>query len=57
MVAMVNSIERTLIEYGLNSHAVLQDVLTDLKAEPEPIPIEPIKEDWLGHKVRPLCFW
>ena len=28
-----------------------QDVLTDLKAEPETIPIEPVNEEWLGHKV------
>ncbi|KAK6645186.1 hypothetical protein RUM43_001462 [Polyplax serrata] len=27
----------------------LQDVITDLNAEGEPIPINPPKEDWLGH--------
>ncbi len=31
---------------------LLQDVLTDLKADAEQIPVEPPKEDWLGHKVR-----
>ena len=29
-----------------------QDVVTDLNAEGEPLPIRPINEDWLGHKVR-----
>lgn len=26
-------------------------MITDLNAEGEPIPINPPKEDWLGHKV------
>lgn len=30
---------------------LLQDVITDLNAEGEPIPINPPKEDWIGHKV------
>ena len=33
----------------------LQDVLTDLKADSETLPLEPVKEDWLGHKVKGLC--
>ncbi|GFN93684.1 Sn1-specific diacylglycerol lipase alpha [Plakobranchus ocellatus] len=28
----------------------LQDVLTDLKAEPETLPLTPPKDDWQGHK-------
>jgi len=28
-----------------------QDVLTDLKADAEILPIEPMNEDWLAHKV------
>ncbi|CAH1799397.1 unnamed protein product [Owenia fusiformis] len=28
----------------------LQDVLTDLKADAEPLPLDPLREDWLGHK-------
>lgn len=28
----------------------LQDVLTDLKADAEQLPVEPVREDWLGHK-------
>ncbi len=31
---------------------LLQDVITDLNAEGEPLPIRPINEDWIGHKVR-----
>ena len=30
----------------------LKDVLTDLKADAEQIPVEPPKEEWTGHKVR-----
>ena len=29
-----------------------QDVLTDLKADAEILPVEPMKEDWLAHKVK-----
>lgn len=28
----------------------MQDVLTDLNAESEVLPVEPTREDWLGHK-------
>ncbi|XP_074647959.1 diacylglycerol lipase-alpha-like [Tubulanus polymorphus] len=28
----------------------LQDVLTDLKADAETLPIDPVNEEWLGHK-------
>lgn len=28
----------------------MQDILTDLNAEGEVLPIEPPKDDWLGHK-------
>ena len=30
---------------------IFQDVLTDLKADAETLPLDPIKEDWVGHKV------
>ena len=33
----------------------LEDVLTDLKADAEQLPVEPLKEDWLGHKVGRSC--
>ncbi len=29
----------------------IQDVITDLNAEGEPLPVEPPREDWIGHKV------
>jgi len=29
----------------------MKDVITDLNAEGEPLPLHPPKEDWLGHKV------
>ena len=29
----------------------LQDVLTDLKADAEQLPLDPVREDWIGHKV------
>lgn len=32
----------------------LQDVLTDLKADAETLPLEPVREDWVGHKVNIL---
>ncbi|KAG8226388.1 hypothetical protein J437_LFUL011925 [Ladona fulva] len=28
----------------------MKDVITDLNAEGEPLPLSPMKEDWLGHK-------
>lgn len=28
-----------------------QDVITDLHAEAEPIPLQLTREDWFGHKV------
>lgn len=34
----------------------LQDVLTDLKAEPETLPLSPPRDDWQGHKVSLLFF-
>ena len=49
---------------------MFQDVVTDLECEGEPIPTDPLRDDWLGHRVRavlphqhhgpagrePLCF-
>ena len=32
-------------------YCVCQDVLTDLKADAELLPVEPINEDWFAHKV------
>ena len=40
-----------LLEGWTNGFDCLQDVLTDLKAEAEILPVEPVREDWLGHKV------
>ena len=34
----------------MNLH--FQDIVTDLNAEGEPLPIRPINEEWIGHKVR-----
>jgi len=28
--------------------------MTDLNAEAEPLPLNPVREDWLGHKVEVL---
>ena len=33
------------------STSTLQDILTDLNAEGEPLPIRPVNEEWMGHKV------
>lgn len=41
----------TKLLYGGNYLLDLQDVVTDLNAESEPLPLDEIKEDWLGHKV------
>ena len=30
--------------------------MTDLNAESEPLPIRPVKEEWMGHKVSSLLF-
>ena len=35
---------------------LLQDLMTDLNAESEPLPIRPVKEEWMGHKVSSLFF-
>ena len=34
-----------------------QDVITDLNAEGEPLPIKPVNEDWMGHKVIKPDLW
>ncbi|XP_069107342.1 diacylglycerol lipase-alpha-like [Argopecten irradians] len=31
-------------------HVVTEDVLTDLKADAETLPLDPVKEEWVGHK-------
>jgi len=36
---------------------VIQDVITDLHAEAEPIPYHLHRHDWLGHKVRWNIDW
>lgn len=40
----------------INLFLSLQDVITDLNAESETLPLNPPKEDWLGHKVKALNF-
>jgi len=35
----------------------MKDVITDLNAEGEPLPLNPPKEDWLGHKVNFFLFF
>lgn len=32
-------------------YLIFQDVITDLNAESECLPLDPPKDDWLGHKV------
>ena len=36
---------------------IFKDVLTDLKADADVLPVEPVKEDWLAHKVRVVCIF
>jgi hypothetical protein len=36
-------------------HSV-QDIITDLNAESEILPLEPVNEDWKGHKVSKKAF-
>ena len=40
-----------ILQYNIHNLNNFQDVVTDLNAEGEPLPIRPINEDWLGHKV------
>ena len=40
--------------FWYNFFYIFQDIITDLNAEGEPLPIRPINEDWIGHKVSPL---
>lgn len=41
---------RKKIVVSIRGTLSLQDVITDLNAEGEPIPITPPKDDWIGHK-------
>lgn len=43
--------ERQKVIISIRGTLSLKDILTDLNAEGEVIPITPPKEDWLGHKV------
>jgi hypothetical protein len=35
----------------------IQDIITDLNAESEILPLEPVNEDWKGHKVSKEAFY
>jgi hypothetical protein len=35
----------------------VQDIITDLNAESEILPLEPVNEDWKGHKVSIEAFY
>ncbi|XP_064627221.1 diacylglycerol lipase-alpha-like [Lineus longissimus] len=47
-VALDHDMKKVVI--SIRGTLSLQDVLTDLKAEAEPLPVQPAREDWLGHK-------
>jgi hypothetical protein len=36
---------------------LVQDIITDLNAESEILPLEPVNEDWKGHKVSTEAFY
>jgi len=36
--------------FSLNQKLIKKDVLTDLNAEGECLPLDPPQEDWVGHK-------
>ncbi|KAL1480575.1 hypothetical protein MTO96_050915, partial [Rhipicephalus appendiculatus] len=42
--------EKRTVVVSVRGTLSLQDVLTDLNAEGEPLPVNPPHEDWLGHK-------
>ncbi|KAK9886536.1 hypothetical protein WA026_016811 [Henosepilachna vigintioctopunctata] len=42
--------DRKKVVISIRGTLSMQDILTDLNAEGETIPLNPIKEDWLGHK-------
>ncbi|XP_045466398.1 diacylglycerol lipase-alpha isoform X2 [Harmonia axyridis] len=42
--------DRKKVVISIRGTLSMQDILTDLNAEGETIPLDPIKEDWLGHK-------
>ncbi|KAL3270811.1 hypothetical protein HHI36_021333 [Cryptolaemus montrouzieri] len=42
--------DRRKVIISIRGTLSMQDILTDLNAEGETIPLDPIKEDWLGHK-------
>ncbi|KAF2901647.1 hypothetical protein ILUMI_04542, partial [Ignelater luminosus] len=42
--------DREKIVISIRGTLSMKDILTDLNAEAETIPAEPIKDDWLGHK-------
>ncbi|XP_044764014.1 diacylglycerol lipase-alpha isoform X2 [Coccinella septempunctata] len=42
--------DRRKVVISIRGTLSMQDILTDLNAEGETIPLDPIKEDWLGHK-------
>ncbi|XP_035709035.1 sn1-specific diacylglycerol lipase alpha isoform X3 [Folsomia candida] len=42
--------EKQAIVVSIRGTLSLKDLMTDLNAEAEPLPLHPVKEDWLGHK-------
>ncbi|KAG0728194.1 Sn1-specific diacylglycerol lipase alpha [Chionoecetes opilio] len=44
--------KRRAVVLSIRGTLSMKDVVTDLNAESEPIPMDQIREDWLGHKVR-----
>ena len=42
--------EHKTVVISIRGTLSLQDVLTDLKADAETLPVDPPREDWLGHK-------
>ncbi|XP_037774367.1 diacylglycerol lipase-alpha-like [Penaeus monodon] len=41
---------RRAIVISIRGTLSMKDVITDLNAESEPLPMDTIKDDWLGHK-------
>ncbi|KAJ8958539.1 hypothetical protein NQ318_002334 [Aromia moschata] len=42
--------DRKKIVISIRGTLSMQDILTDLNAEGEPLPLDPPRDDWLGHK-------
>lgn len=48
---MLSKMFSRFFKYHTVHNIYWQDVLTDLKADAETLPLDPCKEEWVGHKV------